>query len=159
MALQHGMAEARLIWLVDVYLLLQKHGVGFEWRDLVDSTRELGWKAALLTVLDEVIACFGYDLPDELQQGLQDVPARDQNVVSKSDLRMTRTELGLNRFASRKPEYKAKYLFRRLFPTPTHIRNHYLPDPEWLWPLYYPYRWFDIAFDFVKTMVKRVRVV
>ncbi len=45
----------------------------------------------------------------------------------------------------------------RLIPQPAFIRWRYKPRPAWLWPLYYPYRWFDFLFDGLRTLLLLAR--
>jgi hypothetical protein len=46
-------------------------------------------------------------------------------------------------------------IWAHLVPTRAYLRWRYqLRLPAWLWPLYYPYRWFDLARDSVRTLIR-----
>jgi hypothetical protein len=44
-----------------------------------------------------------------------------------------------------------------VFPSPAHIRWRYHPQPDWLWPLYYPVKWFGMARDGLRLLWGEVR--
>jgi hypothetical protein len=41
-----------------------------------------------------------------------------------------------------------------LLPSPTYMRWRYNPQPDWLWPVFYPRRWWDITVDSFTTFVR-----
>ena len=46
---------------------------------------------------------------------------------------------------------QVRWLLWLIFPAPAYIRWRYRPDPVWIWPLFYPYRWSDILRDGLLT--------
>ncbi len=52
MMIQHGPAEARLIWFYDLDLLLRSSLEGFAWDEVIQQSRRLHWDAALFATLD-----------------------------------------------------------------------------------------------------------
>jgi len=42
-------------------------------------------------------------------------------------------------------------------PSPAYMRWRYKPQPTWLWPLYHPYRWFNILGDGLATLWQMVQ--
>ena len=154
MALQHGLSEARLIWFYDVYLLLQSYGDRMIWNKLLSGARQSGWGASLDAMLSAVVSNFEYPVPQDFISKLRRTPSNDEKLVQR-EIDVTRTMHGLHVFSALEASHKAKYLFVRLFPSPTHMRNHYHPKPSWIWPLYYPYRWWDMAVDLLRTILRK----
>ena len=156
LTLQHSMADSRLIWYYDVLRLLQQGKNSQDWFRLLDEAEKLNWGASLSAVLNGVENIFGYSLPPEFKHELRSTGSQAGANFQRRNSKMTRTEAGLNRFSSRKAAYKLKYILVRLFPSPTHMRNRYCPNPEWIWPLYYFYRWGDIFYDVIRTMGQKI---
>lgn len=154
LTLQHGGASARLIWYYDLHLLLTRQRSHLDWEQLLARAREFRWTAALLAALRGAQERFGTPLPIELLDTLEQ--AQDQRsariVARKASAVQSRTTATRDKFTSLTWPARLRLAWSIAFPSPTYMRWRYEPRPTWLWPLYYPYRWFDIARDSLSTL-------
>ncbi|NOZ29697.1 MAG: nucleotidyltransferase family protein [Chloroflexi bacterium] len=157
--LQHGGAQAYLLWLYDLHLLVSRCGERLDWDLLAQQARAFQWTAALRAALQRMSESYGTPLPE----GFLDRLAEDQEADSEylvrrkaSSLQTRATRLWANLFSL---DRRARWRLIRgvLWPDPTFMRWRYRPRPDWLWPLYYPYRWFDIAREGLVTLHKMIR--
>jgi len=156
-ALQHGLADARLIWFYDVYALLKAEKT-IDWEILIACAQETGWGASLRVVLSGVSMCFDYPVPEIVIQELRATASRDETLVQqKASNRLLRTESAWQVVSALKGISKLRLLLAYLFPSPARMRYRYNPRPAWLWPLYYLYRWGDITVDLFHTILRRTR--
>jgi hypothetical protein len=157
LALQHGFAEARLIWFYDVYTILQSQEHEFDWSRLLAQGRELGWITSLVETLLSVAAYFEYPIPQDFINEIEKDPPGDANDVHRKANELTRTEYVSTRLGSLHGMNKVKLALAYLFPSPARMRYRYRPNWAWLWPLYYPYRWGDIIQDMIRTFWGRLK--
>jgi len=140
-ALQHGFSESRLIWYYDIYRLLFSLGDDLDWGILQTTAWELGWCTSLLLVLEKVSEYFNFPLPVGFMTELSALPSPDRELISEDGLAHQRKGRAVQIISTLSWPYKIKFVIFHLFPSPQRMRFRYKPDPNWLWPLYYPYRW------------------
>ncbi|MBU1660855.1 MAG: nucleotidyltransferase family protein, partial [Chloroflexi bacterium] len=156
-ALQHGLANARLIWFYDVYVLLKAENT-IDWGALITFSQETDWGASLSAVLSGVAKCFDYPVPEFVLQHLAETASRDATLVrQRAESGVTRTESVWQVVSALKGSSKLKLVWAYLFPSPARMRYRYRPKPAWLWALYYPYRWGDIFCDIIGTGLTQLR--
>lgn len=156
-ALQHGMAQARLVWFYDIHALISKYGYTLEWDALTAQVDALGWAAALRAVLENTRARFSTPIPEPVLDRLRASEFSDDDLVKRKSSFSSYYDQLDAQFASLEPAARTRFILGRLFPSPDFIRNHHHPQPAWLWPLYYPYRWVIIAFNLFKMYLLRLR--
>jgi len=144
LGLQHK-GEERLIWFYDLSLLAARRCEDIDWDGLLQQAVQAGWADALYQAFSMVQDRFGLidgtlPLPEgwleRLQQQADLQPAQPGltvGILKTWKESSVRDRLGLLRGA--------------LFPRPAYLRWRYHPRPEWLWPLWYLRRWWDILLD------------
>jgi hypothetical protein len=151
--LQHGGEDASLLWYYDVALLLERQGPQIDWPALALRARQLGWGSAVAAGLHAVQGRFGVKFPPEAQSCLAVVSDGSTDLVQRGQQRSrTRWELEVRKLLSLTWSARLALVAALIFPTPAYMRWRYHPHPEWLWPMYYPYRWGDVLVDFLKTL-------
>lgn len=152
--LQHGGAKGRLLWLYDIHLLIEQEGGCIEWDELARRAREFRWSAALTAALSGAQDCFRTPLPEGFLGLLTiDMDARAADLVRhRAALSQTRATIVWNKVSSLNWTGRLGLLFSVVLPSPAYLRWRYRPHPTWLWPLYYPYRWFDILREVIRTL-------
>jgi len=154
-ALQHGLAASRLIWLLDLHLLLQGAGEAVDWDELVDQSRVVGWSYALWATLDNIRRLFGTSIPPETMTALHQDGEGDAALVRSRAIYKIRSERVFDKLTSLPWPQKIKLFLAYVLPIPARMRFRYRPNPSWLWPLYYPYRWWDIARDVLRSLRRK----
>ena len=151
--LQHGGERASLHWLLDVQRLVARRGGEIDWAALLTQAGAFGWSGALRAALESAQECFPLALPDGLLAALQAQPgAHDALVDLKAEPAPTRTLGEWKKLSALGWGGRLRLLLALVFPAPAYMRWRYRPQPAWLWPLYYPYRWWDIARDGWRTL-------
>jgi len=146
--LQHGGEHASLRWLLDLQRLIKYRGDQIDWQALVIQADQFGWSGALSAALEAVQECFGTTLPDGLLSTLQaQTGPFDELVELKTGQAPTRILGEWKKLRSLNWPGRVRLFIALVFPSPAYIRWRYRPRPEWIWPLYYLYRWVDIARD------------
>lgn len=156
--LRHG-RFARLIWFYDLHLLIERWGDRLDWDELLLRAREFHWADALATALEATRQRFGTPLPEGFVEALRqdaDDAARRLVTLKTGGLQTRTRRLWANLLAM--PWHARLHLLAvTLWPSAAFLRWRYRPQPEWLWPLLYPYRWLDIVADGIVTLVKMAR--
>jgi hypothetical protein len=156
--LQHGVAWSKLIWLYDIHLLLTHHADDIDYDDLLTQARSLRWSAALHMALEQTQRCFGSPLPHGLLAALkaQCDPQAVRLVQQKASPTSSRTRNMLRELVLMSWQERISFMSAIIFPDPRYMRYRYNPDPPWLLPLSYPYRWLDIGWDALRTLINVV---
>ena len=151
--LQHGEAHSVLRWFYDIHLLVTRESHRIDWDELVIHAQEFGWAPALHAALAGTVQRFQPPLPAGLLESLiEGVDSRDQASVQRKTRPQPRWESTSDQLASLSWRAQLRLLLAITIPNPTYVRWRYKPRPAWLWPLYYPYRWFDILRDGLTTL-------
>lgn len=140
--LHHG--GDRLIWLVDIAKLLQKHGKDFHWPALVRLAREQQLLIPLRAAIEDCgaildVADAGANSAVSSVEPLRAEVQRYEDSVAiepiagKRFVSDIRSIGGLGR--------KARFTMLNLFPSPAYMRSRYSTSSLLLLPFLYPYRW------------------
>lgn len=143
--LYHGEAEADPKWVYDVHLLVEKEGARIRWGELVEQAAACRWTEAVLRALQRAAERFGTPVPEEALAALK--ARRDESVsrmLERKAVPRRKGEKAWEKFSTLDWRGRVALLRGLLFPSPAFIRWRYRPNPAWTWPLYYPYRWWDI---------------
>jgi hypothetical protein len=132
---QHFGDNRRLIWGYDLYLLAQSTQIN--WPDLHAEAIRLGWENAVYACLLWLKECFQFQLPLELPASIT-----DRFGTSKNKIRFDNLNHWI-RQANRMLPFKVRlsWLIGIIFPDAKYLKKLHKPEPSWLLPLYYPYRW------------------
>jgi hypothetical protein len=156
--LHHGGAEARLIWFYDVHLMVEREGDGLDWDELVRRASQFRWAPALAAALRGARDRFGTRLPDGLLEELA-VAGNGQTawlVRRRAAPLQTRATAVFAKVASLDWPARLRLMRAMLAPSAAYVRWRYKPRPPWLWPLCYPYRWADIAWEGATTLYRAI---
>jgi hypothetical protein len=149
--LQHRLTPPRLIWLFDLHLLMTHPTAGIDWALIAAQTRAWAWEAALGTVLRHLRRNFDTPLPAELKPFLATAPLRPSASAGN------RFIITLNKLRDLPWGMRARLITQLLFPSADYVRQRYQPRPIWLWPLWYGWRWLDVAGEAIKAGWKAMR--
>lgn len=157
--LQHGGARARLLWYYDIHLLVSHWESRLDWDELLNRAREFRWAAALHAALQSARACFDTPVPDGFLETLAQThdPQATRLVQRKADPLQTRAVGTWNVLMSLDWRARIHLALGTFCPGPAYMRWRYNPQPKWLWPLCYPYRWLDILREGASTLAKLAR--
>ncbi len=160
--LHHAGPAGRLIWFYDLHLVIERQGERIDWEALVRRAGQFHWAPALRKALDGTHALFGTALPARLLDDLATASAGQSPALGPwgSTPVQTRVTAGLATAATLEWRVLVRYVWGTVMPSPAYLRWRYDLDWGWLWPLYYPYRWADLAGDALRTLwtVLRQRV-
>ena len=151
--LQHGEARSPLRWFYDIHLLVTREGQRIDWDELVVRAQEFHWAPAVQAALAGTAARFATPLPaGPLESLIEDANSRDQALVQRKARPQTRGESVSDVLASLSWRARLRLVLANVAPSPAYVRWRYKPRPAWLWPLCYPYRWFDILREGLSTL-------
>jgi hypothetical protein len=139
--LQHGGAQARLIWFHDIHLLVTARADRIRWDEVAEAAGRFGWGPALSAALARARDLFGTDFPelaDDLLAGAD--PARLRQVERLNDPSIRPAELVFRDLQSVAFRDRIRWALAILFPRPQYLRWRY-PRAGMFWPACYPYRW------------------
>lgn len=153
--LQHGAERAIWLWYYDLYLLIQRRGDQIRWDELPALAAELRWTDALRLGLQAARDWFGVSLPPGLLEELEGQSA--SRLASAARKPITRTADTWQSLQLLDRTTRLRLLLALIFPRPQYLHWRYRPRPAWLLPLYYPWRWLDIASDALRTLVGKLR--
>jgi len=152
--LQHGLAHARLVWYYDLHLLIARCGNQLDWNEILAQASELQWSAALEAALRGVQKRFHSPVPEDVLNVLASVS--DYQAASlmrrKASVEPTTVAGIWTSLTSLDWQTRLQVVCTNICPSPEYMCWRYRPKPAWLWPLYYPYRWFDILRDGLSTI-------
>ncbi len=157
LVLQHGAAEARLIWYYDLHLLAQAAD-RIDWDELLRRAHELRWAAAVRVALEGCRRQLGTPFPERLLEELDRrvEPSARRVVATMMDPVQTRATQLWNQTRCLTWPARLRLLARHVFPSPAYLRWRYRFRSSWLWPLGYPYRWLVIVREGVSTLGKQM---
>lgn len=149
--LQHGGAQARLLWFYDLDLLIRRQAGRVDWEELLRRAREFHWAAALHAALQGARDRLGTPLPPGLLDALAgaDDPRTLRLVRRKAHPLQTRATQTWNTISSLEWRAGLRLALAIAFPSPAYVRWRYRMGR--LWPLCYPYRWLDIVCEILST--------
>ncbi len=156
--LQHGEAEMDPKWLYDLHLLVEKEGERIDWEELAKQAATSRWSEAVLRALKRCTELLGTQVPEKafllLEQGRDEGTAK---LLERKAHPRRKGEKAWEKLLSLDWTGKLGLLRGLLLPSPTFVRWRYRPNPSWTWPLFYPYRWFDILREGVYLAIRAVK--
>ena len=154
--LQHGGAKGRLLWAHDIHLLVKKCEHDVDWDELRVRAREYGWSPALRRALLRAQDIFDTSLPEGFLDALSadGAPKTRAAVENRAKPVQTRANAAWNRVRSLDWPRRLKLARSVLWPTPEYLCWRYSLRREWLWPLWYPYRWGLLSLECAKSLAK-----
>ena len=156
--LQHGGDKVSLRWILDIHRLIILKGNAIDWQDLASQAGIFGWSKALLLALEAVRSCFDTLLPEGFIYTLQaQASPYDKLVELKTEPSPTRILGEWKKLRSLGWQGRIRLFIALLFPGREYMKWRYQPQPAWIWPIYYIYRWFDIVVDGFRTIFTVLR--
>ncbi|MBN2355997.1 nucleotidyltransferase family protein [candidate division KSB1 bacterium] len=155
---KHGQGGVSLMWYYDLHLLLTQKTDEIDWDELLTAARRFGWNTALYLALTETQQRFGTPLPDAYLSRLQSGNSRREIALWNGEVKhlRTRSSDSMEDFRFLKPRMKWWLVRALIFPGKAYMLHRYQPKKPGLWPLYYFYRWYDIATDLLGSVKKRL---
>jgi hypothetical protein len=157
--LQHEELEIRLGWLYDIHLLVSRHKHAIDWDEVAQRAEDFHWAGMLQEALARTQECFGTHLPEGFLDILAAASANSaaSRFQRPAQALQTRPEVFWLRFVHLSWKGRLLRLWVSLFPNLAYLRwRYHLPIASWLWPLYYLYRWYDLAADTMGTLARRL---
>jgi hypothetical protein len=150
LAFQHPGDLSRLIWFYDIHRLLEYRAEGLQWDALLERARQWQWEGALFYALEGCRQRLGTPLPQGLLQEL----GRQGTITPKDRQRWLQ---GWVWEAQAELDWglRLRLAASLVFPHPEYMRWRYRPRPAWLWPLYYPLRWWRGLLEWVSANLRR----
>ena len=145
LSLRHGGNNERLIWIYDADRLIRSRRV--DWPAFERQARHLGWGAQVRHLLQGSAARFQTPLPEGLEVRLAPAGEWQSFLARRETLTGSMSRLESNWHALKHLAWplRVRMMVALVFPSPAYLRWRYQPDPAWIWPLYYLYRWGEIG--------------
>jgi hypothetical protein len=142
--LLHHSQQPRLIWLLDLRLLVERYGPTWDWAALLHRARVMHLAAALCYWLAQAELWFGAFLPESIRLELAEAePAEDEAryliAAETGDLRLWASywQRATGTLGSRQ---KLTYVRETFFPPWAYMQHRYGVRSRWLAPVYYGWR-------------------
>jgi hypothetical protein len=157
LVLKHGGLRERLLWYYDIYQLLDRWGDRLDWDILLDAAVLFNWESALSEALFGIVERFDACVPKRILDRLKPSRVVGEGLIHPWDQVQTRTLQTLEDLADLTWRTRLQVILTLLFPSPKYLRWRYDPQPPWIWPAFYFYRWFDILGDVYATLKQKTR--
>jgi hypothetical protein len=159
LALQHGLAEAAMKWLLDIHFLVQYAGAEIDGVELVAGARQLGWSAAVLDSLQWVQYLFATPVPAPWIEALRaDAQPEIQRLIDlRAQKRRSLIDQSYVELRSFTGRARWRWLWSIAVPDPRYMRWRYATFTGWRLPLAYLYRWRQMLAGLGKTVSGRLR--
>jgi hypothetical protein len=158
--LGHGIGQMRLIWLYDLHLLLTHYAEQISWDELLEQAAIFRWSEPLLAALRATQHYFATPIPDTVLDVLaasSDTRAASMVHYMENPVQSRADALYIH-LVNLNWHGRILIILAHILPTRDYLRWRYpLNLPAWLWPLYYPYRWYDLARDSAQTIATLIR--
>jgi hypothetical protein len=156
---RHAGDNERLIWFYDVDQLVRTGRV--DWKAFVVQAQALGWETLARYVLEGAVDRFGTPIPAGLPESITSEADWGMFLIERQKRmghvsRLARTIQSLNHLPW---SWRWRIIWALIFPSPRYLRWRYDPDPGWTWPLYYFFRWWEIAKEFFRWLFLAARHV
>lgn len=154
--LKHNGVRERLLWGYDLHSLICRHCDALDWDELLARSLEFNWGVAIYNALEDVQRHFATPLPDGFLEEFAAQGRFSESMMAQSRSRSprTRTDATLRKVSNLDWAARVSILVGLLFPDPAYLRQRYLHKAQWLWPLSYPLRWFDVIADVIRTIMR-----
>jgi hypothetical protein len=155
--LQHP-ERVSLKWLYDLHQLVTQYPEQIDWETAMAQAAAFHWSHALALALGGIRERFDTPLPGGVLARLErDADPRSIalfELANNPDSSPAQRAMGF--LSGLPPAARWRHLLGMLFPSRKYLRWRYSPDPEWSYFLYYPYRWFVMTVDVLKTVGRRI---
>ena len=141
--LQHGAAEARLIWFYDLHLLITSEPARLDWDTVVERAAAWRWSVAVHAALQGTVERFGTSVPNRVLVALEAAidPQAAEFVQRKTTMRPTPVASEWLKLRTLRSGARLHFICSLVWPSPAYLRWRYRPHPDWLWPLWYGLHW------------------
>ena len=148
-----------LIWLMDICQLSPKDGESIDWEEIVRQARISGWSAAAYYVLQVTREYLGAEYPEGvlIQLKSQIQSQEEKLVLARSVVRQNRAQDGLSNLLGMSRSAQVMSILTNLFPSPKYMCQRYQVRSNWVLPLYYTYRWWDMSRQMIEVLKFRGR--
>ena len=144
LSLAHGTDTPRMIWCYDIDLLVREKGPVIDWDLLVERTAVYGWGWALYASLAAAQERFATPIPAGVPEALSNRQPGDFSSQEDQEMDVqTQFARAYTRHALRSLGWwgRLRVVLGMLFPSKNYMKQKYQPQPGWLWPINYLYRW------------------
>jgi len=156
--LQHGGETAPLRWFYDLDLLIRCYHDRMDWDLLLVQARKFDWGSALDAALAQTIAYFDTPVPEPVRAALARITDRHRNLVSLKQSRSeTRILLEYQKLVSLNFYGRIWLILALAVPSPAYMRHRYRLKNSSELLFYYPFRWWVIFKDALRTLHVWVR--
>ena len=144
--LQHGEAQARLLWLYDIQRVVAASERALDWELVVQKARAFGWSSAVRAALQRSVELFDTPVPPPVLAELDtdESPTLDRHVAHKRGRDVSVAAHVLGEMACLDVPAKCRLALSIVFPAPSYMKWRY-PRARAVWPVTYPYRWLVVA--------------
>jgi hypothetical protein len=152
--LQHGKAQIRQIWLYDIHLMLERYRDAIDWETIEKTAAEFHWSSALNETLLKTHKLFNTAIPSTKNSNQKNGYLKQEERVINRRSRHNQTWVNrlISNLASMTWSGRIQLVMAKVFPNKEFMKWRYKPKVEWLWPLYYPYRWFRGLVSVIRTV-------
>ncbi|RMD58556.1 hypothetical protein D6833_12800 [Candidatus Parcubacteria bacterium] len=151
LVLEHGFAQARLIWLYDLFRLFVRR---LDWNWMKWQAESIGWQSALRLSLQTIQQCFPFTIPSSVRN-LE--PGPDEILAGRKMYILSRTENAWLIFRALPIRYKIRFILAYLFPHSLFLWHKYPWLPRGLLPLAYLVRLGDVFTATLQALWRHVR--
>jgi hypothetical protein len=156
--LQHGGQNSPLRWFYDIDLLIRRYHERMDWGLLLSQAKVFEWSSALDAFLSQTIAYFDTPILDRVCASLSASSDRHKELVALKQTRpATHTLQERQKFLSLNLYGRIRLFLALLLPSPSYMRWRYQLKSLWLLPVYYPFRWWSILIDAVRTVLSLIQ--
>ena len=156
--LQHGGENAPLRWFYDLDLLIRHYHERMDWDLLLSQAKTFEWGSALAAALFRTVTYFNTPVPKTVLAALAQATDRHRELVA---LKQSRSEthilLERQKLLSLNLYGRIRLILALLVPNPAYMRHRYHLKSSWMLLFYYPFRWWLILKDALRTLIVIVR--
>ena len=153
--LQHGGKDAPLRWFYDIDLLIRTYQGQMDWSLLLSQAKIFEWSSALHAALTQTVAYFDTPVPNHVLAELwQNVDRHHSLVALKQTRPATNILLEFQKLSSLNWHGRIRLVLALIVPSPSYMRWRYQLKNSWQLLAYYPFRWWVILKDAVRTVIE-----
>jgi hypothetical protein len=150
--LKHG-EHVLLRWYFDLDLLVRFYDARIDWDFLLSQAQAFKWSSALSAALLQTHSYFDTPIPGQILARLAESSDRYSNWVAlMQEKPATRTLEELRYFWVKNWYGRIIMIAGLVIPSPSYMRWRYKLKSSWLLLVYYPFRWWGILKDAVRTV-------
>ncbi len=143
LSLSHGGSQARLIWLYDLHVLMQRLGPQIDWQAVTAAAKKFEWGGGVVQALHWTNLYLETEIAADTLGALQGATTarsikllEDKAREGSSRWRRLRNQVFVFKVGTR-----LKIIWQHFVPPRAYVLKRYPWCPAWLWPLAYGYRW------------------